>query len=268
MPSSWWDVGVATLAILGAVGCTTLPPPVLAPRPARGVDGAFGFGTSYGFATATLRRPNGQQVRTSGNGENTSVGNDAAAAVSGIFPASAALRLATNSADAAAYLHWQRFGLNSRFEVATWDAQALGLRLGGSTDFRAMAYDGSLAVEHVLPEVSGFRPFYQPRVVLGRAHHRLVVPSDLDATAGFDNRADVAGVHVYRYELRGELTFAVTRRIRGASLTVGLAPSVVLTSGGLKDVECSNCIAGTTLVDFSQTFSLALLLSLGVDGHR
>jgi hypothetical protein len=136
-----------------------LPPPVLAPRPASGVDGAVGFGTSYGFATATLRSPDGQEVRITGNGENTSVGNDNAAAVSGLFPAFAALRLATDGADAAAYIHWQRVGVNTRFEVASWDQQALGLRLAGSTDFRARAYDGSLAVEHVLPEVSGFQPF-------------------------------------------------------------------------------------------------------------
>jgi hypothetical protein len=259
---------LAALAILGALGCTVLPPPVLAPRPASGVDGAVGFGTSYGFATATLRSPDGQEVGITGNGENTSVGNDNAAAVSGLFPAFAALRLATDGADAAMYIHWQRVGVNTRFEVASWDQQALGLRLAGSTDFRARAYDGSLAVEHVLPEVSGFQPFYQPRLVLGRAHHKLVVPRELDATAHLDNRGDVAGVHVYRHELRAELTFAVTRRIRGSSLTVGLAPSLVLMRGSLHDVECSNCIDGTTLLDFSQTFSLALLLSLGVDGHR
>jgi hypothetical protein len=74
-------------------------------------------------------------------------------------------------------------------------------------------------------------------------------------------------VHVYRRELRGELTLAVARRLRGTSLTLGVAPSVVLYDGALRDVECRHCVDGTTLLGCSQTFSVALLLSLGLEGR-
>jgi hypothetical protein len=232
----------------------------MSPRPKRGVDGALGVGTSYGFASATLKSPTGELVRVHGNGQNVTDFNDNAAGLSGLFPASGALRFAGNRFDVTPYMQWQNVGLGSRFELVGGAEQALGLRLGGMTDYRGKAYEGSAGLEHVLPNFGGVQPFYQLRFSFGRAFHKLEVGS-LDETAGLDNRADVAKLRVYRTELVGELTLAATLRAsHKGSLTLGLAPSVVLDAGPLREMGCSNCFPGTTVVDFSQTFKLALLV--------
>ncbi|HEX6767105.1 MAG TPA: hypothetical protein VF103_16525, partial [Polyangiaceae bacterium] len=175
-------------------------------------------------------------------------------------PASGALRFAADRFDVTPFMQWQNVGLGSRVELVEGAEHALGLRVGGMTDYRGKAYEASAGLEHVLPDFGGVQPFYQLRFSFGRAFHKIEVPGSLDETAHLDNRADVAKLRVYRNELVSELALAVTLRAshRG-SLTLGLAPFVVLDAGPLREVGCSNCTPGTTVVDFSQTFGLALL---------
>lgn len=96
---------------------------------------------------------------------------------------------------------------------------------------------------------------------MGRRNFDIQVPHDLQFDKGLPSGGQYGNAHldVTRDDVRieGALGFAWLERF-----TLTVQPFFVVGRAGTRDVHCSDCTPGVQLVDFQQSFGLALAFTV------
>jgi hypothetical protein len=162
--------------------------------------------------------------------------------------------------DGGAHAGWRRFGVTGRlrlFSIA--EGATTSLALAANTHWRADAYDGSAALEQTVPLAWRLQLLLRAGVGGGRRNFAIVMPFDLDTTAGHDNTIGAAHLDLYRYDVRFEPVVGLVWRER---LTLSVQPYTVLKHGGPQQVTCGLCVSGVRLLEFQESSGFAVALTL------
>ena len=252
---------VPPAACLLAIGCTTVPAPVISPFPVRRGTVALTHSVGIADARAEIRRPDGTTQVITGNGEH-SWGQPGTTAAALLAPAIASWQGANADWDGGPFLGWRRLGATARRRLlTTGESTSTSLAFATNLDLWGLrAADASLALEQTLPLAPQLRVLVRLGVDYGRRRYDVQVPFDLDPTAGHDNTIGAAHVDLYRFDGRVD---AVVGLALGASgfLTLTVQPYFVVLHGAPQSVSCVSCVAGVELLDFALSSGFAFAIT-------
>jgi hypothetical protein len=247
---------------LGA--CTAVPPPIVAP-PGYVASRAPTVTWSVAYAAARARIVDGQgQTRDiAGNGAAAWGDSDEELLILGfLVPSMVSAHFADRTLDGGGYVGWRRVGVVGRLQLLELPSGAItSATAAASVHWSGVGYEVSGGLEQLVPVAPWAAGLLRLGVGVGRRNFDIAVPHDLDAdyanpaSGGYGN----AHLDVTRDDVRleGALGFAWLERF-----TLTAQPFFVVARGGLTDVHCSTCTAGVQLVDFQQSFGVALAFTI------
>ncbi|HVV17663.1 MAG TPA: hypothetical protein VHH90_10695 [Polyangia bacterium] len=254
--------GTAVAALAALAGCSTVPPPIVAPASRAARTAALTWSIDYGYAHAHIQRPDGSIQAISGNGDSTWGNPDPEATELTLpMPAAASLHQVTGDWDTGEYAGWRRFGVTARVRLITAaGGAATSIASAMNAHWSLRGVDASLAVEQTLPVARVLTLLGRIGVSYGLRDYDVQVPSDLDASAHHDNTIGAAHFDLLRPDLRLEPVLGVVIG-EGSSLILSVQPYFVLRHGAVASPRCADCVADVRLVDFTENAGLAVALT-------
>jgi hypothetical protein len=253
---------VVLAALCATLGCATVPAPITAPEPPSAHSFGLTFATDWGFARATILRPDGSTQVISGNGDNSWGESDAApTGLAMLVPAVASFHLYGPRGDAAFFAGWRQLGVTSRLMLAGRPGGLLSsLILTAKGGWDASSGDAGAGYELILPVASGARLVGRLGFSWGRRSYDLQVPTDLDPTAYHD--ASIGNAHLKLFRTDGRVETALGVMSNGGHFIVSVQPYWVAFRGPTRDVSCVSCADGVSVLDFTLEGGFAVALTI------
>ena len=224
------------------------------------MGGALTWAASWGHARATIRRPDGSTATVSGNGDSI-YGANGTAVIGATPPAALSAHEAAGEWDGTEYVNWLRFGVAARRRLMVTPGGAMtSLVVSGNARWRVNAYDGSLALEQMVPLGERTSALFRLGGGYGVREYNINLPHDLESTLADGPFGTTGHWNLLRMDARIEPLLGVVLGANVLSLT--FQPYFTVAHGNVRDARCVDCLTGVDLLDYTQSWGFAVAVTV------